>query len=95
MAMQLALGIREAVEAIVIIMLFGYAVRWLRNKKSAEDSSAVSLAMIGSCWKWVTGLLTLVLVVILALARGITSGGGIFAPQLDNMQVSAARGVGS
>lgn len=92
--MQIALGIREAVEAIVIISLFGttgYALHWLRNKKAAEDSSAPSLAMVTffcSCWKWVTGLLTLVLVVILALVRGMTSGGGVFAPQLDKVQVS-------
>lgn len=93
--MQLALGVREAVDAIVIISLFGttgYAVRWLRNqKKPAADVStpgpAIMAAFFSSCWKWVAGLLTLVLVVILALVRGITSGGGIFAPELDKVQV--------
>lgn len=93
--MQLALGVREAIEAIVIISLFGttgYAVRRLRNqRKPAADEStpgpAIMTAFFSSCWKWVAGLLTLVLVVILALVRGLTSGGGIFAPELDKVQV--------
>ena len=93
--MQLALGVREAIEAIVIISLFGttgYAVRRLRNqRKPAADVStpcpAIMAGFFSSCWKWVTGLLTLVMVVILALVRGLTSGGGIFSPQLDKVQV--------
>lgn len=93
--MQLTLGVREAIEAIVIISVFGttgYAVHRLRNqRKPAADVSrpgpAIMAAFFRSCWKWVAGLLTLVLVVVLALVRGITSGGGIFSPELDKVQV--------
>ena len=45
-------------------------------------------AAVRSCGKWLSVWLVLHLLVLLALVRGISSGGGIFAPELDKWQVS-------
>ena len=87
-------------EGVMVISLFCMllrpAVGWLGNKKTIADAnvpapnrrSNSAVSVFRSCRKWLAAWLTLHVVIILALVRGMSSGGGIFAPELDRWQVS-------
>ena len=86
------------------LLLYRPAVGWASNKKrflSSDEALAVepprkrrdwarpAAAVARSCGKWLSAWLFLHLLVLLALVRGISSGGGTFAPELEKWQVSA------
>ena len=48
----------------------------------------LAASVFGSCRQWLTAWITVHLMVVLALIRGVSSGGGIFAAELDKWQVS-------
>ena len=85
-------------EGVMIISLFCMLLRpavgrWLGNKRTIADSNELTprrraRSVFRSCRKWLAAWLTLHVVILLALARGISSGGGLFAPELDRWQVS-------
>ena len=86
------------------LLLYRLSFGWVRNKtrifSDNNDALAVepplarrraspAAAAVRSCGKWLSACLVLHLLVLLSLVRGISSGGGIFAPELDKWQVSA------
>lgn len=52
-------------------------------------SPTVVVGLVRLCGRWLAAWLVFHLLVLLALVRGISSGGGTFAPELDKWQVSS------
>ena len=88
------------------LLLYRPAFGWVRNKtrivSDEDDALAVkpplarrwagpAAAVVRTCGRWLRAWLFLHLIILLALVRGISSGGGIFAPELDKWQVSRRR----
>ena len=83
------------------LLLYRLVFGWVRNKTRIFSANNDALpvepplahrpaaAAVRSCGKWLSACLVLHLLVLLALVRGISSGGGIFAHELDKWQVSA------
>ena len=80
----------------VPLLLYKPALGWLRKKKIsthgaealAEEGSPAAAA-VRWCGRCLSAWLILHLLILLSLVRGISSGGGAFAPELDKWQVGS------
>jgi phosphatidylserine decarboxylase len=84
------------------VLLYRPAVGWIKNKRriaSGGDDAVVyakprtrpstgpAASVLRSCGRWLSAWLVLHVLILLALVRGISSGGGVFAPELDKWQL--------